>query len=604
MEYAFDEKLLANIKCSDDEDEDVEMQESEQLPDADAASPKWNAEDSDPLQVSAAVDPFQWRFEESDVLLTEDQAAPMSLKPQESARISVKRGRGRPSTKGCNFKSASGLRWASERSAKPAAVELPLPGQVAFGKGPAVTVANAVESWILMFDDEMIRFLLRHINEKFRKRTAQSLHQRQIDVVEMRSYLGLTYLCGVFRNGQFNGPLQELWTVELGHSVFRAAMTFQRFEYISQVLSEANSWSEAKKLWHKLIINSRTYYGCSGWLAVDDVPCPVANARLALCCDAKTLYMANASATTQRQSISNEVEKLICDYKTTGRNVTLGSSYFSLSECQELMESQLSSIGLMENTDADWPTLWPTPDTPGSIVYNRSAKLIPHENKALLCCGLGSQVDPFQAFQLTHQTCDMFYEQSQRYSTKFATPASLEKKSNTFLNLLHLVLNTAAFNAWVLLRLSLKGDAKMEQRDFQRQLGLFLSQQRLQRRLQRRSTTTTLGMRLQICEILGQSSQRLLSEVNVEARKSQGVGVISLEQAALPKGVSLSSRYGDKHRRCKPCSKDKRETKARTRCQQCQAHRCGNHLISRCYECMGVQAVQLPEGNLPDASDI
>ncbi|XP_034650925.1 uncharacterized protein LOC117890275 [Drosophila subobscura] len=592
---ALDEELLANIKSSGDEESDVEMQEPAQLPAAAVAPQKWSAEDSDPLQVTAAADPFPWRFEDSDVLTIEDQ------KSAGTGRTAVKRGRGRPSTKNCSFKSASGLKWTADRPTMPPMEQLPLPGHVAFGKGPAITVTNAVESWILMFDDEMLRFLLRHINEKLRKQTGQSLHQRPLDVVELRSFLGLTYLCGVFRNGTYNGPLEELWTVELGNAIFRGTMTFQRFEYISESLSEVNSWSEAKKLWHKLIINSRTYYGCSGWLAVDEVPCCVANARLALCCDAKTLYMANASATTQRQPINKEVEKLICDYKTTARNVTLGPSFFSLSQCQELLESQLSSIGLLEPTAADRPKLWPTPDT--HIVYHKSSKLIPHYSKALLCCGVSPEVDPTQAFLLTYQTCQQFNEQSQRYSTKFATPATQEKKAHTFLNLLHLVLNTAAFNAWVLLRLSLKGDAKMEQRDFQRQLGLFLSQQRLQRRLQRRRTTTTLGMRLQICEILGQSTQRLLNEVRLEAKKAQSVGVISLTKDALPQGVSLSHRYGDKNRRCKSCSKEKRETKARTRCQQCLAHRCGNHLISRCYECIGLQAAQLPEGNLPNAGD-
>ncbi|XP_001361863.3 uncharacterized protein [Drosophila pseudoobscura] len=597
MEYAVDEEYLTDIKCSEDEDDDEDMQETDDLPEGDDSPPPWNAEDSDPLQVTADADPFPWLFEENDILINEDELDQVVATPAESGGAVVKRGRGRPSLK-VFFKSASGQRWSADRTA--AAEEPPLLVHEACGKGPAVTVSNAVESWILLFDDEMMRFLVRHVNEQFRKRTAQSLHQRQIDVVEMRSFLGLTYLCGVFRNGQFNGPLDELWTVELGNAIFRATMTFQRFEYISESLSEINSWAEGKKLWHRLIINSRTYYGCSSWITVDDVPCSVADATLALCCDAKTLYMANASATTQPQSIHKEVEKLICDYKTTGRNVTLGSRYLSLSQCQELMESQLSSIGLMETTAADWPKLWPC----GSTVYNRSSKLVPHEKKALLCCGLISEVDAVKLFRHTEQTCHQFYEHSQRYSTKFATPASLEKESHTFLNLLHLVLNTAAFNAWILLRLSLKGDARMEQRDFQRQLGLFLSQQRLQRRLQRRSTTTTLGMRLQICEILGQSTQRLISEVCGEAKRSQDVGVISLEKAALPQGVSLCSRYGDKHRRCKPCSKDKRETKARSRCQQCQAHRCGNHLISRCYECMGLQPAQLPEGNLPDATDI
>ncbi|XP_017019760.1 uncharacterized protein [Drosophila kikkawai] len=605
MNCPLDEELLANIKCSDqedagDEEEKMQMQVEEQLPQLPEAQEAYE-DDADPLQETAGSCRFSWIFEDGDVLISDEQLAETVLKSEGSVRpgVTPKRGRGRPSHNAGHYTSSTGQIWSVSKDPQVAAgEELPLLGQQACGKGPARSVSNAVEAWMLLFDDEMLKSLLRHTNEQMRKKRNPTGAQRPLDIVELRSFLGLSYLCGVFRNAQYRGELEELWTLELGNAIFRASMTLARFESISECLSgPSGGWSEAQKLWQRLLINCRSYYGCSSWLNVDEVSGTVAKNRLTLCCDARTLYMTNALVSSRQQrSLEKDVEHLICDFKTTSRNVTLGLRHLTLPQSEQLMQRQLSSLGVLEATSPEWPRQWQC----DSLVYSGSSKLIPLDGEAVFCCGLSPQVDALQAYQNTSQACQQFYELTERFSTAHMLPSALEKQSNSFLQLLHFVLNVAAVNAWILLRLSPKGDATMEQRDFQRQLGLFLTQQRLQRRLQRRSTTTSLVMRLQICEILGQSSQRLLSEATGDAKRSDSVGVLTPDKVSLPVGVNLSSRYGAKHRRCKPCARSKRGTKSRTRCQQCQSHRCGNHLISRCYECVGILPSQLPEGNMRD----
>ncbi|XP_017039255.1 uncharacterized protein LOC108086735 [Drosophila ficusphila] len=602
MECVLDEELLANIKCSDQEDgdeEDEKMQLEEQVPppesvDQDAS---FNGEDSDPLQETAAPCNFCWVFEDSDVLITEDQLADMVLKKEDSFRPAApKRGRGRPASIPGNYISSRGQVWSVTKDAQVFGEDLPLLGQQASGKGPARTVSNAVEAWMLLFDDDMLRSLLRHANEQIRKRRTPTSVHRPLDVVELRAFLGLSYLCGVFRNARYSGPLEELWTMELGNAIFRASMTLTRFETISQCLAGNCGWAEGQKLWQRLLINCRSYYGCSSWLAVEETSCSVAKSRMTLCCDARTLFMANAVVSRSQRCPEKDVEQLICDFKTTGRNVTLGARYLNLTQSEKLRQRQISSLGLLDSTSPDWPRQWPSDST----LYSGASKIVPYDGEAIFCCGLSSQVDVLQAFQQTSNACQQFHELSQRFSTAHATPASLREQANPFLELLHFILNAAAVNAWILFQLSSKGDPEMEQRDFQRQLGLFLTQQRLQRQLQRKSTSTSLVMRLQICEILGQSSQRLLSEATGEAQLNHSVGVLTPDKMSLPVGVNLASRYGEKHRRCKPCTRNKRGTKSRTRCQQCLQHRCGNHLISRCYECVGILPGQLPEGNMRD----
>jgi len=124
MECVLDEELLANIKCSDQEDGDEideKMQVEEQLPppDASAQSACFNGEDSDPLQESATTCNFPWIFEDADVLITEDHLADMVLKKEESLRPAVpKRGRGRPALNSGNYTSSCGQLWSVTRDSE------------------------------------------------------------------------------------------------------------------------------------------------------------------------------------------------------------------------------------------------------------------------------------------------------------------------------------------------------------------------------------------------------------------------------------------------------------------------------------------------------
>ncbi|KAH8407535.1 hypothetical protein KR222_005005 [Zaprionus bogoriensis] len=579
-----EEQLRSNVKSNESEVIDGHRLDEENL-DMDLKPPFDDAEThADPLQEQVSVwSNFAWKFKDEDTLLQDEKLVEVILRP---ARGRGKRGR--PFTTNANFLSSSGLVWTLERDV-PAGPqdEIVLMRQQACGKGPARSVTNAVDSWMLLFDDDMLRILLRLVNEQIRKRRTRSYVERATDLTELRSWLGLSYLCGVFRNAQHNGPLEELWTVELGNAIFRATMSLARFEFLTACLCglHESSWKDAQRLWQKLLINCRSYYGPSCWICVDEIR-SLTNAPVMMSCDAMTHYMTNALLDKQQLAPNIALMQLVCDYKTTGRNITLGTPYASLSHCDQLLKSNLSSICTLQRTAPEYPPNW----SDGTLIRGAS-KLTQQCGGALLTCGLSHHVNAMKVHKLTSDACRDFHELSSRYSCAFASPS---RHADPFIELLHLMLNIASFNAWILLRMSPKGDANIEQRDFQRQLGLFLTQQRLQRRLHRRSTTTTLVKRLQICEILGQPTQRLLHEASFSARQANGLGIISLAQAAVPEGITLVSRYGDKHRRCKPCARNKRETKARSRCQQCQAHRCGNHLISRCHECMGLTAPQLP----------
>lgn len=163
-----------------------------------------NETNFDPLQEPAQMSPnFPWLFNDENLLLQDKKLLEVVLKSP--------RGRGkrrRSSNTNESFISNNGFTWTLE-SGVPAASqdEVVLTRNQAHGKGPARTVTNAVESWMLLFDDDMLRMLLRLVNEQIRNQRSRSHTERPTDLTELRSWLGLCYLCGVFRNSQHNGPL-------------------------------------------------------------------------------------------------------------------------------------------------------------------------------------------------------------------------------------------------------------------------------------------------------------------------------------------------------------------------------------------------------------
>lgn len=201
---ALDEQLLSNIKSSIDRGDNGQQMDVENL-EIELKTPVENHADShaDPLQETTLTSNFAWLFNDEDILLNDDEQLPdvVLLNPGKGRAK-----RGRPSNTNNILYSSSGHAWNSDMQA-PLQEELLVPKQLACGKGPARLVTNAVESWMLLFDDEMLHMLLRLLNEQIRQQRSGNPVERFADLTELRSWLGLSYLCGVFRNAQYNGPL-------------------------------------------------------------------------------------------------------------------------------------------------------------------------------------------------------------------------------------------------------------------------------------------------------------------------------------------------------------------------------------------------------------
>ncbi|XP_037954070.1 uncharacterized protein LOC119684172 [Teleopsis dalmanni] len=565
----------------------------------------------DPLEdkVQNSNTKFVGEYNESDFLLKDEGNA--LLKTQ---KISIGRSRKRQLNE--EIIAQSGYVWTT-RAVEEVCRECQFFSIKPQGKGPSSKVSNPLETWNLLIDEPILLRIVKCTNDEIRSHnTYRTTYQHTIDLIELRVWIGLTYLIGIFRNSQYNGPLEELWTLELGNVIFRSAMSFKRYEYISEMIRFSEIKSEnatisidcVHHIWEKFLINCRSFYAPSGNCAIGEniivvdetqfgcnslMPANVKNSELRMItlCDTKTLYMCNAIWRVEPSAIERDVLQLICDIKGTKRNIVLEKSYTSLQIAKLLRGKELTVLGELSPTSTDIPQQFISNKT-ATVLYGESSSLSLNKSTAednslcfILDGGVSPKTDASKLFRCTQDSCQRFQQKSKIYSTNNAGTC---KSNGWTLRLFHAILDIAAFNAWILLRLSANGDAAFLQRDFLRQLGLYLTQQHLKRRLEN-NKKLPLMQKLLICEMLGEPTEKFLNEIPGGDKSNNAVGKIQTERVKLPEDVTLMSKHCENRKRCRKCPSAK-SCKTRTRCQQCLRPLCGKHLLMRCADCTGLEA--------------
>ncbi|XP_036332598.1 uncharacterized protein LOC118743942, partial [Rhagoletis pomonella] len=363
------------------------------------------------------------------------------------------------------------------------------------GKGPAHTINNILEMWSLLVDEQIVSQIVHYTNVHIKLRKTKLPHQRLIDAVELRAWLGLNYLCGIFRNATHNGPLDELWSLELGNAIFRATMSLKRFKFISESLRFGDNVKPVKKpesdaildIWSKFLVNCRSYYAPSGNCSAAEVVMNFTNVkdvpRLLMLCDVKTLYMCNAVLNSSGEYKDRDVLRLASDIKGSKRNIVLSSQFTSAELAKKLLEKELSALGSLPHTAKEVPPEFISNSCSVRKLYSNSINLISCQQNVgiLLTCGIPNKIKVEHLYSLSCNACRNYQEIVGMYSTSHATQQIHNCWSLTFFQN---ILDYAIVNAWILFVLSSNGDGSMKQRDFQRHLGLYLTQQQLKRQLQ------------------------------------------------------------------------------------------------------------------------
>lgn len=299
-------------------------------------------------------------------------------------------------------------------------------------KGEAREKINMSElkSWELLFPDDLIEIICLHTNKKItefhEKCKDDKAHSNYISLMEMRAFMGLMLLTGVFKSG--HEDVESLWATDAtGRDVFRITMSIKRFLFILSALrfDEIDTREERKEndraaliseIFNKFIGNCQKYYTCSEYVTVDEMLCPFRGRCLfrvymkskparygikVLClCDAKTHYLYNAfiytgkSATIRRGELSiptQTVLQLAAPIMKTNRNIT-GDNWFSSVELvDKLKEHGLTYVGTMRKNKREVPKEFLPHKTRsvGSSIFGFTndktlASYIPKKNKSVV----------------------------------------------------------------------------------------------------------------------------------------------------------------------------------------------------------------------------
>ncbi|XP_065369645.1 uncharacterized protein LOC135961925 [Calliphora vicina] len=631
MSFTIDDSILANIKTQQDSDED-DVGTSDRLGGEAFMEVMGgfggNISDANVSYEERIEDPLQEGYDEKEIELKEFPWYCVEndfLKPylyDEDEAVDVKVGRSKKAKLETELRAANGQIWSKVPLAPPIADDLP--EFLAVGKGPAKSVTNPLEAWHLLIDVSMLNMIVKSTNEVIKATKKKEPHQKRLtDLTELRAWLGLNYLCGVLRNSIQPGPVEELWTLELGNAIFRATMSFKRFEFLSECIRCADQSASTTQLpldeianfWEKLVINCRSYYAPSGFCMIDEHILDFSQLennpfnhilphqfglnglRFITMCDAKTMYICNALVANDVQPLDEEVYQLVSDVKGTRRCLCLNERFTNMGLLQKLKQNQLQVVGALPANAKEIPVelyggsqlphVWYTKDD-CTLVSGLSETESP--TGYLVTNGLSTRINSVKLYKTICVSNQNAYQYMRIYGTHYGR---LSKNSRWNLEYLFFMLDVAVYNAWTLYRLSENGDAGIEQRDFQRQLGLYLTQQQLKQRIHL-NIKLPLPLKLQIAEILGENVEALLNGASKKVVEASKLGTISKEKAIVPDGIILQSRENDSRRRCRGC-KSRNGSKTKTRCQQCLQSFCMRHLISRCESCSGYELLDSPQ---------
>ncbi|XP_039953091.1 uncharacterized protein LOC120770042 [Bactrocera tryoni] len=618
---SFSSKVLSNIKRSNDSEEDecdqhnasllkvlnsIPATEFDTLVDVNPSGADFKEESEtciDPLFNNVEItsqNSYTYTYQDADILETDESEGDDN---ENNATSQLNKRKRRQD----EFRGLNGFLWktartnGAENEKFQSALQLLQPR----GKGPAHTMGSILEMWSLLLDEQIITQILHYTNIEIKERRAKLPHQRLIDAVEFRAWIGLNYLCGIFRNATHNGPLDELWSLELGNAVFRATMPLKRFKFIYECLSFGENDVNGKKynsrsvldIWNKFLVNCRSYYAPSGNCSVDEVLINLTNSsedsQLLTLCDAKTLYMCNAILHPKGAYTERDVLRLVSDIKGSKRNVVLPPKFISVELTNKLMEMDLSVVGMLPNNALELPADHAS-NSGWRRLYSDHCTLISSETcpENFLASGIPKTINVERLYNLSCNACKTYNKECCTYSTRHTIPYNgVLFSANFFQNML----DYAALNSWILFVLSSNGDKSIKQRNFQRHLGLYLTQQQLKRQLN--SNRLTLPQKVQISEILGEPTDQLFASATSEAHGETNFIFLQTDKMKIPDGIKLFPKNLQSRLCCRKCpSKNSRKTK--TRCQQCLRPLCQKHFILRCRDCTGVpETVAATEAN-------
>lgn len=308
-----------------------------------------------------------------------------------------------------------------------------LPGVI--GKARATRPENAIQAWECLIDDDILQIVVEKTNERITDMAAKyNMHNiscqytNHIDTIEMRAFIGLLYLAGVFKSN--NEDLKALFATDgTGRDIFRATMSLNRFYFLlsalcfddrttrPQRIANGDTLAAISDIFNKFITNCQSNYSCGEYLTIDEMLIAFRGRckfrmylknkpdkyglKVQCLVDARTHYLLNAFLYTGKGTHKTNPRKLaiptldilalIPPIDGTNRNITADNWFSSMELVRELQKHNLTYVGTVKKNKREIPNQFqPNKNRPqnssifGFTKNETLVSFVPKKNRSVL----------------------------------------------------------------------------------------------------------------------------------------------------------------------------------------------------------------------------
>ncbi|XP_069701433.1 piggyBac transposable element-derived protein 4-like [Periplaneta americana] len=465
------------------------------------------------------------------------------------------------------------------------------------------------DCWKLFVSDIILDMIVENTNiyiENLKEKITRERDRRPTDVIEMKAFLGLLYLAGIFHGGHQN--IRDFWTTDdLGVNIFRMAMSEKRFRFLVRCIRFDNKISRnerrktdklaaVREIFTIFVNNCKTHYSLGQSVTVDEqllafrgrcgfrqyIPSKPSKYGIKIFClsDAKMFYTSNMEIYCgeqpdgpyqQENSADAVVLRLTEPIHGTGRNITADNWFTSLKLVKELEERKLSFVGTVRKNKMELPLNFTSPkgrqqyDSIFGFTENETlVSYVPKKGKTIVLLS-SLHVSENQVSDSVERKPEivLYYNDTKSgvdVVDKLCAKCSVARSTRRWPTVIfYHILNIAVINSRVIF-LENK-NIHSNKREYLKTLALSLLSEQLQRRA--------------LIKSLPDEIKALLAK-----HRPKGPPMDDLEDASEP-----SSR---KRRRCQPCYKETRkDCRSKYSCEKCKTYLCLNkHAKIVCERCL------------------
>lgn len=246
----------------------------------------------------------------------------------------------------------------------------------------AARISDPTSSFALLLTDEILQHIvaMTNLNGKCSK-----ANWRDVDTVELRAYIGLLILAGVYRSR--NESTFSLWSEKSGRGIFRATMSHKRFHQITRILCFDDKRSQPpyrddklapfRKLWEMWTHRLPMLFNPDRDICVDEQLVPYRGRcsfrqympkkpakygiKIWATCDVNTSYAWKLQVYTGKANGKPEVNQgmrvvLEMTEGLKGHTVTCDNFFTSFALAEELLKRKLALVGTIRQNKPEIPS--------------------------------------------------------------------------------------------------------------------------------------------------------------------------------------------------------------------------------------------------------